>query len=91
LGIDNLHNQEESVLSRINDEFSHAAETIHYEMVRCPSCNKKWLDTTDNAQCIKLQGCCLRCIHQPSCVTVNIELESGLDAGMGDDREKRAM
>jgi len=54
-------------------------KTIHYEMVRCPSCDKKWFDTTDNAQCIRVHGCCLRCRYQPSCVTVSIELEPGLN------------
>jgi hypothetical protein len=81
LGIDNLHNQEESVLSRINEEFSRATKTIHYEMVRCPICGKKWLDTADNAQCIREYGCCLCCRYKPSCVTVEHEIEAGLDAG----------
>jgi len=81
LGIDNLHNQEESVLSRINEEFSHANKTIHYKMVECSYCRNKWYDTMENAQSISVHGCCLRCRYQPSCVTVEHEIEPGLDAG----------
>jgi len=83
LGIDNLYNQEAAVLSRINEEFSHADETIHYEMVRCPSCDQKWFDTANNAQCIRVHGCCLHCRYKPSCVTVEYEIEPGLDMGNG--------
>jgi hypothetical protein len=53
-------------------------ETIHYDMVRCPSCDKKWPDIADNAQCIRVHGCCLRCRYKPSCVTVEYEIEPGL-------------
>jgi len=57
-------------------------DIIHYEMIRCPICGKKWHDTMDNAQCIRVHGCCLRCRYQPSCVTVETEIEAGLDTGI---------
>ncbi len=83
MGIDNLHNQEESVLSRINEGFCQATKTIHYKMVECPYCRNKWYDIMENAQCVKLTGKCLQCRYRPSCVTVNIELEPGLSAEDG--------
>jgi len=58
-------------------------KTIYYKMIECPHCHNKWSETIDNAQCIKLNGKCLRCCYQPSCVTVNIELEPGLNAENG--------
>jgi len=58
-------------------------ETIHYEMVECPCCRNKWLETMDNAHCIRVHGCCLRCRYQPSCVTVEYKIEPGLDVGSG--------
>jgi len=56
-------------------------ETIHYEMVECPMCRYKWPDMADNADCVRLHGKCLRCRYgcSTSCVTVDIEIEPGLD------------